>query len=87
MVHLWHFMFSDLKAEITYKIETSQYCPIPQEVCSSNRRSMLEFCESGRRIYINQGVVFNIHSSSDCPYILFLGVHALYIYKESVCFV
>ncbi|KAK2521493.1 hypothetical protein Q9966_012985 [Columba livia] len=39
----------DLKAEITYKIETSKYCPIPQEVCSSNMRSMLEFCESERQ--------------------------------------
>ncbi|XP_059690252.1 protein shortage in chiasmata 1 ortholog [Gavia stellata] len=36
----------DLKAEITYKIEISKYCPIPQEVGSSNSRSMLEFCES-----------------------------------------
>nr|XP_009490774.1 PREDICTED: uncharacterized protein C9orf84 homolog [Pelecanus crispus] len=36
----------DLKAEITYKIEISKYCPVPQEVCSSNSRSMLEFCES-----------------------------------------
>ncbi|NXJ98305.1 SHOC1 protein, partial [Corythaixoides concolor] len=36
----------DLKAEITYKIEISKYCPIPQEVCSSNSGSMLEFCES-----------------------------------------
>ncbi|KAM6036232.1 LOW QUALITY PROTEIN: protein shortage in chiasmata 1 ortholog [Theristicus caerulescens] len=36
----------DVKAEITYKIEISKYCPIPQEVCSSNSRSMLEFCES-----------------------------------------
>ncbi|NWY62970.1 SHOC1 protein, partial [Chionis minor] len=35
----------DLKAEITYKIEISKYCLLPQEVCSSNR-SMLEFCES-----------------------------------------
>ncbi|XP_064903155.1 protein shortage in chiasmata 1 ortholog [Columba livia] len=40
----------DLKAEITYKIETSKYCPIPQEVCSSNRRSMLEFCESAKYV-------------------------------------
>ncbi|NWQ78158.1 SHOC1 protein, partial [Columbina picui] len=39
-------MKEDLKAEITYKIETSNYCPILQEVCSSDRRSMLEFCES-----------------------------------------
>ncbi|NWU54346.1 SHOC1 protein, partial [Dromas ardeola] len=36
----------DLKAEITYEIEISKYCPIPEEVCSSNSRSMLEFCES-----------------------------------------
>ncbi|NXU91258.1 SHOC1 protein, partial [Xiphorhynchus elegans] len=35
-----------LKAEITYEIEISKYCPIPQEVCSSNSTSMLEFCES-----------------------------------------
>ncbi|XP_017671971.1 PREDICTED: uncharacterized protein C9orf84 homolog isoform X9 [Lepidothrix coronata] len=35
-----------LKAEITYNIEISKYCPIPQEVCSSNSTSMLEFCES-----------------------------------------
>ncbi|NWZ94565.1 SHOC1 protein, partial [Nesospiza acunhae] len=36
----------DLKAEITYKIEISEYCAIPQEVCSSISTSMLEFCES-----------------------------------------
>ncbi|NWW00035.1 SHOC1 protein, partial [Machaerirhynchus nigripectus] len=36
----------DIKAEITYKIEISKYCAIPQEVCSSISRSMLEFCES-----------------------------------------
>ncbi|NWW07401.1 SHOC1 protein, partial [Oreocharis arfaki] len=36
----------DLKAEITYKIEISKYCAIPQEVCSSISTSMLEFCES-----------------------------------------
>ncbi|NWU85226.1 SHOC1 protein, partial [Onychorhynchus coronatus] len=35
-----------LKAEITPKIEISKYCPIPQEVCSSNSTSMLELCES-----------------------------------------
>ncbi|XP_071658462.1 protein shortage in chiasmata 1 ortholog isoform X1 [Patagioenas fasciata] len=40
----------DLKAEITYKIETARYCPIPQEVCSSNRRSVLEFCESAKYV-------------------------------------
>ncbi|NWR66825.1 SHOC1 protein, partial [Bucorvus abyssinicus] len=36
----------DLRAEITYKIEISKYCPMPQEVCSSDSRSTLEFCES-----------------------------------------
>ncbi|NWU33077.1 SHOC1 protein, partial [Hylia prasina] len=36
----------DLKAEITYKIDISKYCAIPQEVCSSINTSMLEFCES-----------------------------------------
>ncbi|NXC08879.1 SHOC1 protein, partial [Orthonyx spaldingii] len=36
---------ADLKAEITYKIEISKYCAIPQEVCSSISTSMLEFCE------------------------------------------
>ncbi|NWZ67529.1 SHOC1 protein, partial [Acrocephalus arundinaceus] len=36
----------DLKAEITYKIEISKYCAIPQEVCSNISTSMLEFCES-----------------------------------------
>ncbi|NWS89455.1 SHOC1 protein, partial [Toxostoma redivivum] len=36
----------DLKAEITYKIEISKYCAIPQEVCSSISTSMLEFFES-----------------------------------------
>ncbi|NWX68002.1 SHOC1 protein, partial [Alca torda] len=34
-----------LKAEITYEIEISKYCAIPEDVCSSNSRSMLEFCE------------------------------------------
>ncbi|CAN0308015.1 unnamed protein product, partial [Bubo scandiacus] len=38
----------DLKAEITYKLEISKYCPVPQEVCSSNSRSMLECCESDK---------------------------------------
>ncbi|NXO00682.1 SHOC1 protein, partial [Rhinopomastus cyanomelas] len=37
---------ADLKAEITYKLEISKYCPIPQEICCSSSRSMLEFCES-----------------------------------------
>ncbi|NXC58547.1 SHOC1 protein, partial [Aleadryas rufinucha] len=36
----------DLKAEITYKIEISKYCAIPQEACSSISTSMLEFYES-----------------------------------------
>ncbi|KAF4804066.1 hypothetical protein TURU_010857 [Turdus rufiventris] len=36
----------DLKAEMTYKIEISKYCAIPQEVCSSISTNMLEFCES-----------------------------------------
>ncbi|NXY08252.1 SHOC1 protein, partial [Pteruthius melanotis] len=36
----------DLKAEITYKIEISEYCAVPQDVCSSISTSMLEFCES-----------------------------------------
>ncbi|KAJ7414717.1 hypothetical protein BTVI_40391 [Pitangus sulphuratus] len=36
-----------LKAEIAHQVEISKYCPIPQEVCSSNSTSMLEFCESG----------------------------------------
>ncbi|XP_074424981.1 protein shortage in chiasmata 1 ortholog [Larus michahellis] len=40
----------DLKAEITYEIEISKYCPLPEEVCSSNSRSMLEFCESAKSI-------------------------------------
>ncbi|NWW50658.1 SHOC1 protein, partial [Pedionomus torquatus] len=35
-----------LKAEITYEIEISKYCPKPVEVCSTNNRSLLEFCES-----------------------------------------
>ncbi|NWS15037.1 SHOC1 protein, partial [Pachyramphus minor] len=35
-----------LKAEITYKIEISKYCPIPQVVCSSDSTSILEFYES-----------------------------------------
>ncbi|KAM6301641.1 protein shortage in chiasmata 1 ortholog [Podargus strigoides] len=39
-----------LKAEITCKLEISNYCPIPQEVCSSNSRSMLEFCDSAKYI-------------------------------------
>nr|XP_009942703.1 PREDICTED: uncharacterized protein C9orf84 homolog [Opisthocomus hoazin] len=37
----------DLKAEIAYKIEITKYCSVPQE-CSSNSRSMLEFCESAK---------------------------------------
>ncbi|XP_075596540.1 protein shortage in chiasmata 1 ortholog [Balearica regulorum gibbericeps] len=40
----------DLKAEITYETEISKYCPIPQEACSSNRKSMLEFCESAKYV-------------------------------------
>ncbi|NXM85128.1 SHOC1 protein, partial [Oenanthe oenanthe] len=36
----------DLKAEITYKIEISKYCAIPQDVCSSISTSILEFCKS-----------------------------------------
>ncbi|XP_068031731.1 protein shortage in chiasmata 1 ortholog isoform X3 [Anomalospiza imberbis] len=40
----------DLKAEITYKIEISKYCAIPQEVCSSISTSMSEFCESAEYI-------------------------------------
>ncbi|NXD92550.1 SHOC1 protein, partial [Chaetorhynchus papuensis] len=36
----------DLKSGITYEIEISKYCAIPQEVCSSISTSMLEFCES-----------------------------------------
>ncbi|XP_074669737.1 protein shortage in chiasmata 1 ortholog [Strix aluco] len=40
----------DLKAEITYKLEISKYCPMPQEVCSSNSRSMLECCESAKYV-------------------------------------
>ncbi|NXB64102.1 SHOC1 protein, partial [Struthidea cinerea] len=40
----------DLKSEITYKIEISKYCAIPQEVCSSSSTSMLEFCESDEYI-------------------------------------
>ncbi|NXM36361.1 SHOC1 protein, partial [Oxyruncus cristatus] len=35
-----------LEAEVAYKVEISKYCPTPQEVCSSNSTSMLEFCES-----------------------------------------
>ncbi|XP_033928987.1 protein shortage in chiasmata 1 ortholog [Melopsittacus undulatus] len=40
----------DLKAEIAYKIEISDYSPMPQELCSSNSRSMLEFCESAKYV-------------------------------------
>ncbi|XP_040976587.1 protein shortage in chiasmata 1 ortholog [Aquila chrysaetos chrysaetos] len=40
----------DLKAEITYKIEISKYYPMPQEACSSDSRSMLEFCESAKYV-------------------------------------
>ncbi|XP_009872601.1 PREDICTED: uncharacterized protein C9orf84 homolog, partial [Apaloderma vittatum] len=40
----------DLKAEITYKIEISKYCPMLQEACSANSRSMLEFCESAKYV-------------------------------------
>ncbi|XP_074876937.1 protein shortage in chiasmata 1 ortholog [Buteo buteo] len=40
----------DLKAEIAYKIEISKYYPIPQEACSSDSRSMLEFCESAKYV-------------------------------------
>ncbi|XP_026722295.1 protein shortage in chiasmata 1 ortholog [Athene cunicularia] len=40
----------DLKAEITYKLEMSKYCPMPQEVYSSNSRSMLECCESAKYV-------------------------------------
>ncbi|XP_009068746.1 PREDICTED: uncharacterized protein C9orf84 homolog, partial [Acanthisitta chloris] len=41
----------DLKAGITCKIEISEFhCPVPQEVCSSNSASMLEFCESAEYI-------------------------------------
>ncbi|NXP11882.1 SHOC1 protein, partial [Thinocorus orbignyianus] len=36
----------DLKAEITDEIEISKYCPKPVEVCSTDNRSLLEFCES-----------------------------------------
>ncbi|NXF06666.1 SHOC1 protein, partial [Smithornis capensis] len=36
----------DLKAEIIYKIEISKYCPIPQEICSSNSTNVSEFYES-----------------------------------------
>ncbi|XP_010289046.1 PREDICTED: uncharacterized protein C9orf84 homolog, partial [Phaethon lepturus] len=36
-----------LKARITYKVEISKYCPIPQE-WSSHSTSMLEFCESAK---------------------------------------
>ncbi|XP_027765164.1 protein shortage in chiasmata 1 ortholog isoform X2 [Empidonax traillii] len=39
-----------LKAEIAHQVEISKYCPIPQEVCSSNSTSMLEFCESAEYI-------------------------------------
>ncbi|XP_069736772.1 protein shortage in chiasmata 1 ortholog [Phaenicophaeus curvirostris] len=40
----------DVKAEIAYKIEISNYCPTPEEVCSSDGRSMLAFCESAKHI-------------------------------------
>ncbi|XP_030323640.1 protein shortage in chiasmata 1 ortholog [Calypte anna] len=40
----------DLKAEITYKIEISKYCPVPQEVSFNGSRSMLGFCESAKCI-------------------------------------
>ncbi|NXK41691.1 SHOC1 protein, partial [Piprites chloris] len=35
-----------LKAESAFKVEISKYCPIPQEICSSNSTNVLEFCES-----------------------------------------
>ncbi|XP_061311114.1 protein shortage in chiasmata 1 ortholog isoform X2 [Pezoporus flaviventris] len=40
----------DLKAEIAYRIEISEYYPMPQEVCSSNSRNILEFCESAKYV-------------------------------------
>ncbi|KAM8983784.1 protein shortage in chiasmata 1 ortholog isoform 3-T4 [Ara ararauna] len=40
----------DLKAEIGCRIEICEYYPMPQEVCSSNSRSMLEFCESAKYV-------------------------------------
>ncbi|XP_037230061.1 protein shortage in chiasmata 1 ortholog [Falco rusticolus] len=40
----------DLKAEITDKIEIFKYCPMPQEVCASNSKGMLEFCESAKYV-------------------------------------
>ncbi|KAM9367979.1 protein shortage in chiasmata 1 ortholog [Phaethornis superciliosus] len=40
----------DLKAEITYKIEVSKYCPVPKEVSLDDSRSILEFCESAKCI-------------------------------------
>ncbi|NXI92644.1 SHOC1 protein, partial [Psophia crepitans] len=38
----------DLKEEIIFKTEISKYCPKLQDICSSNSRSMLEFCESDK---------------------------------------
>ncbi|XP_062456220.1 protein shortage in chiasmata 1 ortholog [Rhea pennata] len=37
-----------LNAEITNKLEISNYCPKPEEICSSNSRSILDFCESAK---------------------------------------
>ncbi|NXP76070.1 SHOC1 protein, partial [Ramphastos sulfuratus] len=36
----------DLKAEIKHKIDISKYCAKPQDISSSDSRSMLEFCET-----------------------------------------
>ncbi|XP_061224807.1 protein shortage in chiasmata 1 ortholog isoform X2 [Neopsephotus bourkii] len=40
----------DLKVEIPYRIEISECYPMPQEVCSNNSRSMLEFWESAKYV-------------------------------------
>ncbi|XP_025917356.1 protein shortage in chiasmata 1 ortholog [Apteryx rowi] len=37
-----------LNAEIANKSEISKYCPELEEVCSSNSRSVLDFCESAK---------------------------------------
>lgn len=71
----------DLKAEIACKIDISKYCAKPQDITSSDSRSMLEFCESGKRIFKNQGIIFKIKFSRDCLLVLLLGVHASYEYK------
>ncbi|XP_014811933.1 PREDICTED: uncharacterized protein C9orf84 homolog isoform X2 [Calidris pugnax] len=56
----------DLKAEIAYAIEISKYCPKPEEVCSTNSRSMLEFCESGFMQFLAKSVPY-LKDEMDVP--------------------